>query len=255
MIQVLAKRRVVDDSQGVDLFMLGVPERFHGGNPSIASFPARFNEHGRKVWEDMLKSQEYLLGVRGMNPDARWNLAIRLYLRNVAEQGFNPFNDSTERSDNNDVMSWLRNARHKVVRFINRTDIFKVLSANRLEGTWVTVHQEDGYLLLTSYIAVEWEGTHYDLDQYLRTLSFVPYSTKEGSVLYKFIDPTVRLYCKIRNSAYAVLYYEIKVGGNIYFPSDIKPTKGVYHQFIYKNIWEPLVIAERFVDLPRRWKF
>ena len=240
--------QVKASTQGIDLYLLGVDEKWHNSNPSASSFPSRFNPQALSVWTTMLKSEEYFQLVKGKDNKQRWSIAIQTFIKQSSTEGFDPFGSELTRVDNNAIISYLTNARNKVASFIDSVDLFDVVTG---KDPWTDITPRAVGFKLRCNIALSWSGTAEDLRKYLthRSVGFTPFSTSEGSVLYKFVDSTVRLYCKIISRNRATLYYEIAVSSEVYFPAHQKKTKKAYLEYLESTLWRPAIKARRMKNL------
>lgn len=101
---------------------LGVPVLFQARTPTADGFPITFNPHTKAQWDAAVKE---LTPSKDAVQD--WGLVIQYYIDLCSKHGQYPFS-GPHTSSNDQIVAVLKEARHAVVKFINKSELIKMVS-------------------------------------------------------------------------------------------------------------------------------
>lgn len=247
----MKKLTVYATNQGIDLALIGVPISSHDKRPSVSSFPLKFNQLGRPIWIEMLNSDEYKAEAKTLTIEQAWHYAIKTFMKLASNQGLNPFDDILDRSDNNMIINFLSNQRRKIRKYMDGVDFFSIGSLSKPSRSYDS--RNTGFIL-TSRCQLNPKISIFELQTLLQKNKW---QRVLGPNIYQHvIDSTTRIFLRTITSSRCEVWYEIKVGGSVYYPNTHKiPTKQQMHKFISDNIWLPVVRSNKFQTLKRSLLF
>ena len=242
--------KVISNSGGIDLYLLGVPAQYHDKFPSIGAFPQKFNADARDIWLRLLKDEDFVEMAKTFElPAERWNYTIQIFLKWCSDEGISPFESIVDRTDNNRIIDFLLSARLKVIKYLDRIKLLEVVTMYKPYRVYM---RKDHGFVVQSYIELRGFGDLSKFEQYLqhRQVGFV---RTAGGKWQHVINSNLRMFVKIINSNRAQLWYEISVGSSVYYPGAEKKTVTIkqYNSFIDRTIWLPIVRAHRFRSIKK----
>lgn len=109
----------------INLSALGVPLQEQRGVPDIYSIPMQCNPSADKIW------REAVSGVKAEDPATAWSQAIKKFIDLCSKADVFPFQE--QKTNNDKIYNELVTARHTLVKFMNKHEIYKAFKPRRVQ--------------------------------------------------------------------------------------------------------------------------
>lgn len=109
---------MADNTRKPFLTSLGVSPIQQARPPTADAFPPAFNPNNKLVWNELI---ENFIPSGDVNRD--WGTLIREYIDTCSDRDLYPF-QNIHQSKNDQIYHYLKDRRHEVVRFINKSKLF-----------------------------------------------------------------------------------------------------------------------------------
>lgn len=243
---------------GINPTLLGVPDNWSQDDPRAQRMPPRLNPAAQKAWEAVLVHPHYKEQSKGMSSASKWSLAVQMFMHAAEQEGFDPFGNVLDQTDNNRIISLLTRARMKVCKYIDRTQLLLLLT---VRDSWREVKLTDKGFILRSWAKATYEGGNMmDLENILRSapFGFVPVASEKGRTLSVMVDPSVRMYVTLKNGGWVHIHYRMDINQQVYHPRAEKGqsiTLPELRTWIERVLWMPVTRSHRFLLSNRKTLF
>lgn len=234
---------VANNDRLMDLSIIGVPDAQQKKLPGLTSFPRKFDDRSRPVWEQYVSSPEYKSWARGVGDlDTIWHETIKQFLKLCEGQGILPFSNNTDLTRNEFVQNAFNNSRIMLVRWLDECKLFERVKVKKAYREYVM--NEKGLTIRC------WADLYpiKDLGAFEAWLKQVPmprFLKAPDNRWTKMVQPHIMVWVRMMNASRTVVGYEIKMVGTINIPGKKTPTKKEVNRFIDNTLWYPIVRAHR----------
>lgn len=230
------------------LALIGVPENMQDKAPGVTSYPSKFSQEGRRVWEALFRDETFQYDFKQCSSaEDKWYFAIVRFLDACGDASITPFANATEQDRNDAAIQYLTAGRMDLVRFADEVGFFekvslgKVTTTYRLKDYGFRVASSAQIRKLKDPLFEKWLTTP-PLPRFLRT----------GDMLYsKHIRSNVNMWVRYVNSARITVGYEIDIATSVSVSGKRLPTRKEVDSFIDRVIWKPVLRAHRFKNTNR----
>ena len=230
---------------GVDMGLFGVSEEALLKTPTSTRFPSGFSKEGFHIWQVLFTDREDRRAINAQADFAtRWKCAIKLYMIRCKEQGINPFPVNRNRVDNLSLIDFLSKARHKLITYVDTTDLLGIFKIIR--GTTKRMYFRDTNRFTVRSIADAKSPLKNvaDLHKLLASFSFVP---QPDNSWQRRIASNIRITVSPLTTTKVRIGYEIDGCQALHYPNAEKlPSNAQVISYIEKMIWLPIIRGSRF---------
>lgn len=226
------------DTQTTDLYLLGVPEVYHGSYPNESVYPTRFSKAGEGIWKKMF-GPDFKQLLKGKSVEDAWTFAVKNFLASCRKNAVQPFVLNGDQV-NNRIRAMLKMQRMRLVKYLDRADLLQGIT---IKGIDRILHKKsNGFsLVVKAKLSLKKWGSKAELLEHIldKKLSFI----RTGNGEYEHsINPSCKVVLNMKGSIPTVRY-EISVSEQPFIGGmSIKNlTKEKYGKFVFDKIWKPIV--------------